>query len=206
MAAVHLDGCTILECLCDIRRYRRIFALSLAITALEVAGSIATNSLFLLSDAGHTCLDLVPIGIALALARMARRENGLRLRRWEKRGGLISGTLLVALMGWITCEALGRIAVPEPVSPWMAAVAAGAGYRNFRQHLLSRAIAANHAAHQGLALHIISDFWQSIAVIMGGLAILLIGEPLIDTALSLVVAAAFLFFGARLIVKTLRAT
>ncbi len=205
MAALHLRGCTIAECLCDILRYRRIFLWSLAVTALEVAGSLVTNSLFLLSDAGHTVLDLVPISIALALAHLSRRENGERLKRWERRGGLVNGVLLIALMGWIAIEALRRLGNPEAVSPCMAVFALAAAAMNFEQHKIARAITQNHAAHQGLALHILSDFWQSIAVAASGLCIWATGEPHIDTALSLAVAGAFLFFGVRLIVRTLRA-
>lgn len=204
MAVAHLAGCTIAECLCDIRRYRRIFLWSLAITALEVAGSFLTNSLFLLSDAGHTLLDLVPISIALGLAHLSRRENGERLKRWERRGGFMNGALLILLMGWIVIEAIARLNNPEAVSPFMTVFALAAAAMNFEQHGIARAIAANHAAHQGLALHILSDFWQSIAVALGGLLIWATGAPQIDTALSLAVAAAFLYFGVRLIVRTLR--
>ena len=61
----------------DLERNRRDLALTLAVTAtycvVEAAGGILTNSLALLSDAGHMFADVAALGLSLFAIRLAQR-------------------------------------------------------------------------------------------------------------------------------------
>jgi cobalt-zinc-cadmium efflux system protein len=57
------------------RRLWRVFILTTAYLVVEVIGGLLTNSLALLSDAGHMLTDVASIGLALLAAAFALRAT-----------------------------------------------------------------------------------------------------------------------------------
>src|SRR5881227_3234099 len=60
------------------RRLAVALIVSLGILALEVVGGLASNSLALLSDAGHVLTDVIAIGLAWFASQQAERPPNAR--------------------------------------------------------------------------------------------------------------------------------
>src|SRR5690606_8660740 len=93
-----------------------------------VAG-LATNSLALLSDAGHMFTDVLGLGMALAAIRLATRRGSAHrtfgLYRLEILAALANAALLLVVAAWVVVEAVRRIGdAPEILAGPMLVVAA----------------------------------------------------------------------------------
>jgi len=71
--------------------------LSLAVTAAifiaEVAGGLLSNSLALLSDAGHVFTDSFALGLSMVAARISRRPSDYRATYGYQRVGLLAAVI-----------------------------------------------------------------------------------------------------------------
>ncbi len=177
-------------------RSRLLIALALVsvTAALEFWGGIRANSLALITDAVHVCMDVFALGIALAALAGAARPANLRKTfgygRLEILGAMGNGTLLLAVTIFIVYEAVHRLLVPPQsqgsVMVVVAAIAlivnAGVGV------LLFSASKANLNVRAAL-FHVAGDALGALAVIVGGALIVWTGARWIDGALSIFVAA-----------------
>ena len=156
----------------------RPLALALAITSVyfvaEVVGGILTNSLALLSDAGHMFSDIAALGLSLFAFRMSRRPATAKrtygYHRVEILAALINGLTLWLIVGIIFHEAYHRfLDPPEVQSLGMLVVAAlGLGvnvaagfilYGSDRESLNLRG-AFLHVVGDALGSEIAVSFWQ----------------------------------------------
>ncbi|MGH3054883.1 MAG: cation diffusion facilitator family transporter, partial [Gaiellaceae bacterium] len=102
---------------------RRALAITLAITAayclVELAGGILTNSLALLSDAGHMFADVAALGISLFAARLSRlpptASKTFGYHRGEILAAFVNGLALWLIVGLIFNEAYQRFWDPPSV-------------------------------------------------------------------------------------------
>jgi cobalt-zinc-cadmium efflux system protein len=164
------------------------------VAALEFWGGTASHSLALTTDAVHVCMDVFALAIALAAAvgaaRPANRRKTFGYGRLEILGALFNGTLLLGATVVIAYAAVRRFGQPvEPHGSLMTIVAAiglvvnaGVGLTLARDQHTSLNLRA-------AVLHVAGDALGAIAVILGGIAILLTHQAWIDPALSLFVAA-----------------
>jgi len=180
-------------------RSKSIKALSLSLALIfsfafvELIGGFLTNSLALLSDAGHMLTDSVSLFIALVAQFLVQRAKGKRmtygLYRLEVLAALINGVLLIALIGYVTYEAVQRFINPEPVlGPQMLLIAflglvvnLVAGYLLFRT-------SADNINIKAAFLHVVTDTLGSVAAILAGLAVTLWGFYLADPILSIAIS------------------
>lgn len=184
------------------------FLLTLAILAVEVAGSLISHSLALFSDAAHVLTDAAALGLAWFAAIQAERPPNARRTFGHARIGivtaLVNGMTLVVIAGIIAFEAFRRFQEPTEVAPLPMIVAAAAGL------LVNLYIARNLHRHEGenlnvraAVLHVIGDIGASVGVIIGALAILVTGAWWVDPALSVVIAGLIAFSAVRLIGEAL---
>ncbi len=87
---------------------------------VELVGGLVTNSLALLSDAGHMFTDVLGLGMALAAIHAAssasdRPERTFGLYRLEILAALANAVLLFGVAIWITVEAVRRFGDPPEV-------------------------------------------------------------------------------------------
>ncbi len=180
-------------------RSKSIKALSLSLALIfsfafvELIGGFLTNSLALLSDAGHMLTDSVSLFIALVAQFLVQRAKGKRmtygLYRLEVLAALINGVFLIALIGYVTYEAVQRFINPEPVlGPQMLLIAflglvvnLVAGYLLFRT-------SADNINIKAAFLHVVTDTLGSVAAILAGLAVTFWGFYLADPILSIAIS------------------
>jgi cobalt-zinc-cadmium efflux system protein len=177
---------------------RLVFAISLtAITLVaEVIGGIWSNSLALLSDAGHVFLDLFALLLSLGAIKLAARPAGERhsygLHRAEVLASLINGLTVFVLALGILYEGSQRLLSPEEVKTLPMLIIAVLGL--IANLLAARALHGH--SHDDLNvhsafLHVLGDAAASVGVIAGAVLIRYTGwyqaDPLISIAIGFLI-------------------
>lgn len=203
----HFGGCKFgdgsKDCWCEIKRYWLVFSLSTLIFVMEVTGGIISNSLALLSDAGHVFADKTAILISIIIAYRIKKspitENKIRTT-----GAYLNAGILGLLAVWIFWEAWERLWQPEEILSgtmfWVATVGA---VLNYVQHRILEAAEHKdkHITHNWLSVHVLSDLGQSVAVIIASIVIYFTGKIIIDPILSMIVAIVMGFWTIKLLVS-----
>ena len=177
---------------------RLIFAITLtAITLVaEVIGGIWSNSLALLSDAGHVFLDLFALALSLAAIKLAAQPpNELHSYGWHRAevlASLINGLTVFLMAIGILYEGSKRLISPEAVQTTPMLIIAVLG-------LIANLLAAKwlHShSHDDLNvksafLHVLGDAVASVGVIVGALLMRFTGwyqaDPIISIAIGLLI-------------------
>ena len=177
---------------------RLIFAITLTSFTLvaEIIGGIWSNSLALLSDAGHVFLDLFALILSLAAIKLAAQPAGERhsygWHRAEVLASLINGLTVLLMAVGILYEGSKRLIAPEAVQTTPMLVIAVLG-------LIANLLAAKglHGhSHDDLNvrsafLHVIGDAAASVGVIAGAILMHYTGwyqaDPLISIAIGLLI-------------------
>ena len=173
-------------------------ALTVAYMLAEAVGGFVTNSLALLSDAGHMMADVASLGLAWLALRFAARpitpKKTYGYYRIEILAALANGVALVGISLLIAYEAIHRLHHPEPVAGFEMLLIAGGGLlvNAFSAWLLHGASAEN-LNMRGAFLHSIGDALGSVGAIIAGVLIWRWGWTLADPIISLVVCALIVF-------------
>ncbi|KFI08211.1 cation diffusion facilitator family transporter [Massilia sp. BSC265] len=166
--------------------------LTLLFAAVEVVTGFISNSLALISDAGHMVTDAAALGLALLAQAIAKRPPSSRhsfgFVRAEALAAFVNSLALLALVAWIAWEAVQRLLHPEPVRGGVVLVVAaiGAGINLLVAWVLSR---DNTSINTRAALvNVMGDLLGSIAAIASGAIIYFTGWVPVDPILSIFVA------------------
>ena len=156
-------------------RPRLIIAFTMAATFLVVETIVAfvSQSLVLLSDAGHMLTDVVGVGMALAAITVASRAGGGRgrrtfgLYRLEVLAALANAILLFGVAGYVLWAAVRRLGDPVdvPATPVLAVAAVGL-VLNLVSYLLLRRGAEESMNVRGAALEVLADAVGSAVVLV----------------------------------------
>src|SRR5262245_25325358 len=99
-----------------------VLALTFTYMLAEVVGGYLSNSLALLSDAGHMLTDVAALALSLFAVRFASRPATPRktygFYRLEILAALINGVTLIVISVLICLEAYQRLRYPEEVKGW----------------------------------------------------------------------------------------
>lgn len=181
--------------------------ITLFIFSVELAGGIISNSLALLSDAGHVLTDSFAIILSLIASIISRKPSGKKATYGYQKIGilaaLINGVTLVAIATMILIEGYNRlINPPEIKSDVMLSIAIFGFFGN-----LAMAIILDHR-HEDLNVksawfHVIGDAISSIGVIIAGLLIKFTGWLLIDPLMSWFVGFVIIVGGIKVVKESL---
>jgi cation diffusion facilitator family transporter len=182
-------------------------AASAALTIAKGLVGLATGSLAILSEAGHSLIDLGATVMTYAAVRIsgkpADEEHHYGHGKVEAVTALAETALLFLLSGIVIWEASKRLIEHEAqfveATVWAFAVMIASMVVDFfRARALSRAAKETRShALEADALHFSSDLWSSLAVLVG-LAGVYFGLPWADSAAALVVAVLVCVAGWRL--------
>ncbi len=175
------------------RRLGLAMALNFLITAVEVAGGLASGSLSLLSDALHNLSDGISLAVSWFALRLARRAKTHRftfgLKRAQILAAVLNASVLIAICLYLFKEAYTRFFHPQPVGTGvMIAVATVGLVANIAGTLLLREGARGNLNIRSSYLHLLSDVFSSVAVIAGGGAMALWGAWWVDPLLTVGIA------------------
>jgi cation diffusion facilitator family transporter len=182
-------------------------AASAGLTAAKAVVGVMTGSLAILSEAGHSLLDLAATVLTYAAVRVSGKpadaEHQYGHGKIESVAALAETALLFLLAAVVAYEAasrlLGEQAHAVEATPYaFAVIAVSILVDFFRARTLERV--AEKTSSQALeadALHFSSDMWSSIAVLigLGGIAL---GYAWADSAAALIVAVFICIAGWRL--------
>ena len=180
----------------DIRVLRTSFILTSAFFVVEAVAGYITNSLALLSDAGHMLSDMLALLVCLYAARMTRRaptaEKSYGYYRTEVLAALFNGLVLFLMIGVIYYEALQRLFLPVPVSSTGVMAIGGAG---LLVNLISAWLLHGHQDLnvRGAYYHVITDALGSVGAVIAGILIYVTGWPVFDPLLSFLIGGLVIF-------------
>ena len=178
--------------------YNRAFAagvvLNLAFVVVEVVFGVLSDSLALLTDAGHNLSDVLGLLLAWGAAVLAGKRPSTRRTYGYSRATIIaslfSGLLLMGAVGAIGWEAFNRLLEPtEPAGKTIMIVAAIGVVINTATALLFLSGKDSDLNIRGAFLHMAADAAVSLGVVASGALILFFGLGWIDPLISLVIAA-----------------
>ena len=179
---------------------RRLFVVFLLVGGffvVELVGGLLTNSLALLSDAGHMFTDVVGLGMALAAIQVAtagstHRQRTFGLYRLEILAALANAVLLFGVAIWIIWEAVQRFSDPPEVlgTPMLVVAVLGLAI-NLVSFWLLREGADESLNVEGAYLEVLADTLGSVGVIVAAIVIELTGftriDPIFGVAIGLFV-------------------
>jgi len=201
-----------MSALSDLRdKNRRSLVLALTITAIffvvELIGGILTNSLALLSDAGHMFTDVLALGMSVFAMWLARRpptkSHTFGYHRFEIFAAFLNGLTLAGISVYIFFEAYHRFLDPPDVAGLPMMVIAVFG--------LFVNIASGYILHQskddslnvkGAYLHVLGDALGSIGAILAGVIMWTTGWMYADPLFSVIIGILIVVSSWRLLQDT----
>ncbi|MGE7954855.1 cation diffusion facilitator family transporter [Lysinibacillus xylanilyticus] len=169
---------------------------------IEAVGGYLTNSLALLSDAGHMLSDSISLAIALLAfmfgEKAANYSKTYGYKRFEILAAVLNGVTLIFIALFIFYEAIERFANPPEVATTGMLVISTIG-------LLINILVAwimmrgsdtkDNLNMRGAYLHVLSDMLGSVGAIVAALLIMFFGWGWADPLASVIVAALVLRSG-----------
>ena len=192
----------------ETRRLRWALAITLLYFFAELIAGFLTNSLALISDAGHMLSDIGAIGLSLFAFHMSRRpateQSTYGCHRFEILAALCNGLTLWLIVGVIFAAAYQRLFEPPAVESFGMMIVAVAG---LFVNLIAAAIL--HGGHRhnlnlrGAFLHVVSDAIGSVGAIVAGAVMLTTGWYLADPLVSVFIGILILFSSWSLVKESL---
>jgi len=171
---------------------RLAFFLTLIILIAELVGGLLSNSLALLSDAGHVITDIFALGLAwFATVQADRLPNARKTFGYHRVGiltAMVNAVTLIVIAFAILLEAVQRFQHPEKVQPQIMFIAAGIGIVINLIIGFGLKKEANNLNVRAAMLHVFGDVGVSAGVIVAGIIILLTGWTIVDPLLSVGIA------------------
>ncbi|WP_409304476.1 cation diffusion facilitator family transporter [Peribacillus sp. SCS-155] len=179
------------------------FILIASFMVIEVIGGLYTNSLALLSDAGHMLSDAAALGlsyVAILLGeRKATKSKSYGYRRFEIIAASINGLTLIAISIYIFYEAFHRmIQPPEVQSLGMLSISIlGLVVNIIAAWILMKGDKDENLNVRSAFLHVMGDMLGSIGAIGASLLIYFFNWGIADPIASIIVAVLIVISGWR---------
>lgn len=185
--------------------------LNTAFVIIEAITGIYTNSLALLSDAGHNLSDVAGLGLALFAFEMAKRKaNDKYTYGYSKStilASLVNAVILFIAVGSIGLESVQRFMHPEPTKGEVISLVAAIGIViNTASAFLFFRDRKSDINIKGAYLHLAADALVSLGVVVGGILITYTGMNWIDPAISLVIMVVVVASTWKILTESLRLT
>lgn len=186
--------------------------LALAISSIyffaELIGGFLTNSLALLSDAGHMLSDIAALALSLFAFRIAKRPatviSTYGYHRAEILAALFNGLTLWLIVGVIFTAAYNRFLDPPAVASYGMLIVASLG---LLVNVVAGAVLYGSHHHnlnlRGAFLHIVSDALGSVGAIVASLIMLFTGWYVADPLISILIGLLILHSSWNLVKESL---
>ena len=186
------------------RRLTVVLCLTFLYMLAEAIGGFLTNSLALLSDAGHMLADVASLALALIAlwfsARPVTTKKTYGYYRMEILAALVNGAALVVISLLITVEAFQRIKSPETVKGFeVTLIAIGGLAINAISAFVLHAASRENLNMRGAFLHVMGDALGSVGAIIAGVLIWRWGWALADPLISIAMCVLIIYSSWQLI-------
>lgn len=178
------------------------FLLIFTFMIVEVIGGFVTNSLALLSDAGHMLSDAFALGLSLAAFKLSEKTASsaktFGYKRFEILAAFINGITLIGISLYIFWEAFHRFANPPEVSMGMMFIAViGLLVNIVVAWILLKGDTSENLNLRSAFLHVLGDLLGSVGAIIAGVLIYFFSWNIADPIASVLVAVLVLISGWR---------
>ena len=179
-------------------RYRRRLAAAFALTAtffvVELVAGLVSNSLALISDAGHMAADVVALASTLLATHIATRPDTTGRRTYGSyRAEIFASGLVVLIMlgvgAYVIVSAIGRLGdAPEVTSGTMLVVGFIGLVINIVSMFLLRSGSKDSLNVKGAYFEVVADAAGSVGVMIAGALIILTRNPIWDIVVAALIA------------------
>jgi cobalt-zinc-cadmium efflux system protein len=168
------------------------------LTVAQIVGGILSGSLALIADALHNFSDMASLVIAFAARKIARRPADEHMTfgygRIEIVAALINYTTLILVGFYLIYEGGMRMIDPPPVAGWTVVILGGVALVvDTLTALLTYSMQKGSVNIRALFLHNLSDALASVAVIVGGMLIILYDMRWVDPTITIGIALYILY-------------
>jgi cobalt-zinc-cadmium efflux system protein len=183
--------------------------ITLLVMILEIAGGVYSNSIALLSDAGHMFTHFFALLISYIAIRLAALEpchhRTFGLYRAEVLASLLNGVFLLGVTALIVYESVLRLITPEKVASREMFIIAVTGLAvNIITILILRGSEKSDRNIKAAFMHMLADAFSSIGVVAGAVIIYYTGLVYIDPILGIVISLLILIWAWGLIKDAVR--
>lgn len=188
------------------KRLAVTFFVTLLILIGEVVGGYLSNSLALLSDAGHMVTDALAIALGFVAARISKRPSDKHATFGYQRVGLlaafINGLSLLAIAVFIFYESYQRLVSPPEIKLFVMLGVATFGLAG--NLVMAFILGHNHEDLniRSVWLHVLGDMLSSVGVIISGIVIYFTGWTYADPIASALIGCVIIWGGVRLVRDT----
>lgn len=175
------------------RRLQIAIVINLVFCAIEATAGGFAKSTALLADAAHNLSDVLGLLLAFGAVKLALRPATERRTYGYKRStilaGLTNALLIFAAVGGVFWESITRMGAPPEVRGWIVVVTAAIGLLvNGGSALVLARGSKDDTNLRGAYLHLLADALVSVAVIAGGVLVMVTKINVIDPVLSALVS------------------
>ena len=191
------------------RRIVATVALNLALTIAQVVGGALSGSIALVADALHNLNDAMALVVVVVARRISRRRadhaRTFGYQRAQVVGALINLVALGVVGLFLAYESVMRFLEPRDVAGGvMIALAGVALVVDLATVVLLASMRQGSVNVRAAFVHNLSDAFASVAVLLGGVAILVFGWTWVDPLLSLLIVGYIVWQVASMMPETVR--
>ncbi|KQL36292.1 cation transporter [Bacillus sp. FJAT-25509] len=169
---------------------------------IEAIGGYLTNSLALLSDAGHMLSDSISLAIALVAFKLgekaASKSKTFGYKRFEILAAVLNGVTLILIALYIFYESINRFTNPPKIASTDMLIISVIGLLVnilVAWIMMRGADTEENINMRGAYLHVLSDMLGSVGAIIAALLMIFFGWGWADPLASVIVAALVLRSG-----------
>jgi cobalt-zinc-cadmium efflux system protein len=185
----------------SVEKRKLIASLSITVIVMfvEIFGAILTNSIALLSDAGHMFTHAFAIGISLLAIYIASKppcdHKTYGLYRAEILAAFINGLFLIPIVGFIIFEAILRILNPLDINGFYMLIVAIIGLSvNISSILILQGSEKSNLGVRSVFYHMIADAASSIGIVVVAILIMTVGWNMLDPIVSFGISIIILYW------------
>ncbi|PRY92095.1 cation diffusion facilitator family transporter [Donghicola tyrosinivorans] len=183
--------------------------INMLLTVAQIIGGVFSGSIALIADAVHNFSDAISLMIAFFARKIARRPANAGMTfgygRAEMVAALINYTTLIVISLYLAWEGIARMIDPPQIAGWTVVIVAGlALVIDLATALLTLRLSKESANIRAAFIHNLSDALGSLAVIVGGVLVILYDWRWVDPVITLLIAAYILWLAAKEIVPVIR--
>jgi len=180
------------------KKLKLTMAITGSVMVIEIVGGILTNSLALLSDAGHMFTHFFALGVSFAAIVIASREpchhRTYGFYRVEILAALFNSLFLFAVTAYILYAGIRRLLHPQSILGLQMLLVAGIGLAVNAISVFILQPSAKHDLNiRGAFLHMLADTVSSIVIVFGAIILYFTGwyaiDPVLAIGISLVIFA-----------------
>ncbi|MFX1256371.1 MAG: cation diffusion facilitator family transporter [Promethearchaeota archaeon] len=173
--------------------------ITLVVMVIEIIGGVLTNSIALISDAGHMFTHAFAISIGLCAVIIARKppchHKTYGMYRAEVLAAFINGLFLIPIVGLIIYESIIRILHPQEINSFYMLMIAIIGLvTNLTSIMILQGSYKDDINVKGVFYHMIGDAASSIGIVLASIVVYLTGWTIIDPIVSFGIAIVILFW------------